>query len=156
GTAVQLTAATFAARTAFTADSCRWVTAEIARALGYQLSANVTPEPAGPSSPGAMTQTVQPKPVMQTSPERPMPAHPAGNRTRAWLLVAPVAIVAVVAAGIFATSRHNRSASAGVPAPRLASFVSASEQVLRVRRLTLVSGYEPEIAVTTTAGQPSA
>ncbi len=50
-TAVRLAATQLAEQTPYDAAGCRWVTAEFARALGYQVSDEADPAPAAPAVP---------------------------------------------------------------------------------------------------------
>jgi hypothetical protein len=129
-TAVQLTAASLAARTAFTTGSCRWVTAEIARAQGYEVSGNV-PGATGPgatvrATTGTRTQTIQRVPATR-QPAATGPVAPKGKETAGELLVTTAGIVVVIAVVIAVSI-----VSAGALARAFISYHNPSLQVTHV------------------------
>jgi len=110
-TAIRLAAATFAGRTAFAADACEWVAAELAIALGLTGAGElvIAPRSAGPSeAPPAPGQTApdptadvrQPTPGPdRTEPAAPVPVRP---RDRRRLVLAACAAGLVLAIAGFA------------------------------------------------------
>ena len=166
-TAVRLTAASLADRTAFTSEACEWVTSEIAWALGIPVAGGIRyPVTAERSmSAGAGAQTADPRPEwVRTHDPRPVaggpgsPAPGAKSRNRRRLVAGlAVLVVAAGAALIALTHRaHPGPTAQSAPAPDLARFVPGTQRVLRVYHFSLDSGQVPEVAVTTTTGTPRA
>lgn len=131
--AARLTAASFAATTAYTPETCAWAVDQLALALGLtarphaltepwpQKQAQVTEE-LGP--PGRDGQTEEDRPAGQdhpatmTAPPPPQPRPPAKRRSRRGWLYAAIAIAAVVAASIavlVASLSNPTSSSSSIP-----------------------------------------
>jgi hypothetical protein len=172
-TAIPLAASSLATRTAYSEGACAWAAGELAVALGlttvdelpvltppeHQTAiapANVAPAlgtvtrsaPTGADGPG-MTERVRDGGKVPSRGPR---------RVRVMSLVAVLAVLAVassVAALVTLRQPPKRDVAESVPAPRLAAFVPASQQVLRVYPVHLDSSPIPQMVVTTT-GQPSA
>lgn len=132
-TAISLTAAALASRTAFTPGACQWVVTELAIALRLVPAvpvvpaAEVAPHPATEVRGAASAPPVQEPPVAPAGPGRAttpgsfMPAPEPGRRQRrsgrrklALLTATGVALAAVAGAGLYAAlpgrAAHHRSA----------------------------------------------
>lgn len=187
-TAVRIAAGSLAARTAFTAEACGWVTRAIAIALGLaapgQLTAVAPPagqalaaSGAGPVSAGAdLTEPAG----GQHEGQAPFPAAGSTRRRGRWPLAAAGSLLVTVLGTAIAVALAHAGTStpggisppgsggtsagrgtpgaggasaaggtSGVPAPSLARFVPANQQVLGVYHVDLVRGETPAVAVTT-------
>ena len=132
--AARLTAASFAATTAYTPETCAWAVDQLALALGLtarphalteprpQKQAQVTEEP-GPVGRNGQTEASRPagqdQPATVTEPPPPQPPPPpAKRRSRRGWLYAAMAIAAVVAASIavlVASLSNPTSSSSSIP-----------------------------------------
>jgi len=120
GTAIRLAAASLATRTAFTADTCEWASAELAIALGLTRASG--PSAAARQPPPTVPATVLTEPAGQrgsdTNHNAPAVQVPAGPRRRArLLLVTGVAVLAVAIAAGAAYYSQPSSPAAGSRRP---------------------------------------
>jgi hypothetical protein len=171
-TAVRIVASDLASRTAFSVEACYWVTGEFAVALGLTTADRLPVRaPAGHETENAEARAATSEVALgeQTtgSPTGTPSSHgpdtgSARNRSRArrrrWPVVtAGLAIVLAAAAAIVVVIRESGQAAADTaPAPRLAQFVPADQQVLHVYRVRLTASPIPQVVVTTVIQQTNA
>ena len=127
--AARLTAASFAATTAYTSETCAWAVDQLALALGLTARPHALTEPPSqkqaqvneePGPVGRNGQTEASRPAGQDQPAtmtEPPPPPPAKRRSRRGWLYAAVAIAAVVAASIavLVASLSNPTSSSSIP-----------------------------------------
>lgn len=161
-TAAGLAVSSLSDTAAFSAEACRWVVAELARALDMPVAV-----PATRSARRMTSRTLS----MTSGRDNEQPwaetSGPVRRSDPSWLgmppgrrrvLTALVAVVVIAGGTAFFAARHHdlgKASAPKVPAPDLARLVPASQRVLRVRHLDLDPGQVPLVAVTTTTGTPA-
>lgn len=146
GTAVRLAASSFAARTMFAQDVCRWVADELATAMGIEVEPApllmsyqpiLVPEPVASAEPNA-------RELHEPPPERQPFGLPraARRRTLAILAVGLALVVGGTAAAVALIVSHRGHAAASRPPTPHSSTPGAARHAARLTT-TQVQVYEP-------------